>query len=181
MPTKKSKKTSNETKSAKRSRAMIVGAAVLALAAMIAAIVMLTTEEDSGVKKYEFTKEGSLTILSPEGESLTTIDCEFADTDYERYLGLMNRPSMEENQGMLFLFPVEETQGFYMKNTLISLDMIFIDAQRRIVTIHENAEVGTLDTYYSTKPAKYVLETVGGFCKRHGVREGCIIAWERDE
>jgi hypothetical protein len=82
---------------------------------------------------------------------------------------------------MLFIFPLEEMQGFYMKNTLISLDMIFIDAQRRVVTIHENTKPETLETYRSTKPAKYVLETVGGFSARHGVREGCIITWERDE
>ncbi|GAB1350625.1 hypothetical protein MASR1M107_28400 [Ignavibacteriales bacterium] len=59
-----------------------------------------------------------------------------------------------------------------MRNTYISLDMIFIDANKKIVTIHKNTKTLSDQSYPSTKPAKYVLEVAGGFCDKHGVVEG---------
>ena len=55
------------------------------------------------------------------------IDLEIADSEYERQLGLMNRKEMKENEGMLFIFPQQEYQSFWMRNTLISLDIMFVN------------------------------------------------------
>ena len=92
----------------------------------------------------------------------------------------MKRKSMEENQGMLFIFPEEKMQAFWMRNTLISLDMIFVSAQKEIVTIHKNTKVLSDQSYPSTKPAMYVIEVDAGFSDRHNLKEGDKISWRED-
>ncbi|MBN8547169.1 MAG: DUF192 domain-containing protein [Ignavibacteria bacterium] len=135
-----------------------------------------TTSADE-IVEVPFTKEGSVTLSDSTGKKKIIIDAEFADTEYDRQRGLMFRKSMLETQGMLFVFPEEEMQSFWMRNTYISLDMIFIDANKKIVTIHKNTKTLSDQSYASTKPAKYVLEVVGGFCDRHGVVEGDIVSY----
>lgn len=127
---------------------------------------------------YKFKKEGELTLLDSMGQKKYHIDMELADTEYERMLGLMYRKEMAENQGMLFIFPDEVIRSFWMMNTLISLDMIFIDANKRIVTIHRNTKTQSEQSYQSTAPSKYVLEVVAGFCDRHNIVEGDRIIWQ---
>src|SRR5687767_5478696 len=69
-----------------------------------------------------FSKEGVLSFISKEkGDTIKTIDIEIAETDEERAKGLMDRKSMTDNQGMLFIFAQAEEQSFWMKNTYISL------------------------------------------------------------
>ncbi|GMU90297.1 MAG: hypothetical protein AMXMBFR49_25020 [Chlorobiota bacterium] len=137
-----------------------------------------TTSPDESFEEVPFTKEGTVTISDSTGKPRITIDAEFADTEYDRQRGLMFRRSMKENQGMLFFFPVEEMQSFWMRNTYISLDMLFIDANRRVVTIHRSTKTLSDQSYPSTKPAKYVLEVVAGFCDKHGVVEGDVVGWK---
>jgi len=78
---------------------------------------------------------------------------------------------------MLFVFPEEDYRGFWMKNTLIKLDMIFVDAEGRIINIEEavpepNTSDENLKTYRSDEPAKYVIETNSSFTERRNVEEG---------
>lgn len=127
---------------------------------------------------YEFKKEGELTFLDSLGQKKIAVDLEVADTEYERMLGLMYRKSMEENQAMLFIFPDEEIRSFWMMNTYISLDMVFVDANKRIVTIHRNTKTLSQQSYQSTKPATYVIEVVAGFCDRHGIAVGDRVIWQ---
>jgi len=152
-----------------------VGVLIVAVAALLVVPNLMkskrTTSADE-IVEVPFTKEGSVTLSDSTGKKKITIDAEFADTEYDRQRGLMFRKSMLETQGMLFVFPVEEMQSFWMRNTYISLDMIFIDANKKIVTIHKNTKTLSDQSYASTKPAKYVLEVTGGFCDRHGVVEG---------
>lgn len=105
------------------------------------------------------------------GKNLVKINVEIADDDVERTKGLMFRERLDENDGMLFIFDDEEYQTFWMKNTLIPLDIIFIDKNLKIVDIKSAApckeEPCTL--YKSQKPAKYVLEMNGNFSKRKGI------------
>jgi len=122
-------------------------------------------------KVYEFMKEGELTFQSKNGNYISGLDIEFADNDFERGQGLMYRTEMKENQGMLFIFPYEARQSFFMKNTIISLDMIFINSDLEIVTIHKNTEPYTLDSYPSTSPAQYVLETIAGYTDKFNISE----------
>ena len=125
-----------------------------------------------------FTKEGELTILSGEsGQAIKTIDIEKADNNDERMFGMMYRKSMPDEQGMLFLFDQSEPQSFWMKNTFIPLDIMFIDEDYKITTIHANAQPHTETPRLSKGPAKYVLEVNGGWAERHGVQVGDVVKW----
>jgi len=157
-----------------------VGMLIVAVVALMVVPNLMKKNETTSSDGFEerfFTKEGSVTLSDSTGKKKITIDAEFADTEYDRQLGLMFRKSMLETQGMLFIFPVEEMKSFWMRNTYISLDMIFIDANKKIVTIHKNTKTLSDQSYPSTKPAKYVLEVTGGFCDRHGVVEGDVVGW----
>lgn len=150
---------------------------VLALAAFFIINNFLIKKSDGDVKYYTFSKEGELVISDSLGNPKIKIDIEIADTEYERQLGLMNRKSMEENQGMLFIFNEESFRSFWMLNTLISLDMLFINKDKKIVTIHKNTIPLSQQSYPSSEPATYVLEVVGGFCDRHNIQLGDKISW----
>lgn len=99
--------------------------------------------------------------------------------DFEaRRKGLMYRDSMPEDRGMLFVFPVQEEQSFWMKNTYISLDMLFIDEELTIVGIIHEARPRSTTSQTVGVASKYVLEVNGGYCRRHGVREGTKVRFE---
>ena len=95
-------------------------------------------------------------------DTLQTIDIELAKTPGKRSQGLMYRKSMKKNQGMLFIFKEESIQSFFMKNTYIPLDLIFIDRNGRVVDIAKRAKVMDLSSIISNKPAMYVLEVNAG-------------------
>jgi uncharacterized membrane protein (UPF0127 family) len=155
----------------------IVAAIIVLVIAFILINKSLTKEENSSVKYYHFKKEGELTFVDSTGNPIIKIDIEIADNDYERQLGLMNRESMEEMQGMLFIFPEEKYQSFWMFNTLFSLDMLFINSNKEIVTIHKNTKPLSEQSYPSSKPALYVLEVNAGFCDRHNIKLGGKVFW----
>lgn len=120
----------------------------------------------------EFKKEGEIYLTKPTGDTIRNIDVEIADSDYERETGLMNRHSMEDNQGMLFIFEEEAQRGFYMKNTYISLDLIFFSSDQQIVNIHEDAEPLSEETIPSREPAQYVLEINAGLSQLWNLQVG---------
>ncbi|RPI68080.1 MAG: DUF192 domain-containing protein, partial [Ignavibacteriales bacterium] len=126
---------------------------------------------------YAFKKEGELTFYTQDNKPIVKIDIELADTEYDRQLGLMKRKSMKENQGMLFIFPNEEQRSFWMRNTFISLDMIFVNSSKEIVTIHKNTRTLSEQSYPSTAPAIYVVEVIAGFTDKHNIKEGDKIGW----
>ncbi len=98
-------------------------------------------------------------ITLPSGEKLST---EIADTEEERRIGLMNRTELETD-GMLFVFEQEAKASFWMKDTLIPLDILFIDKDGIITDIYENAKPrNTEKTYPSSKAILYALEIEGG-------------------
>jgi len=84
---------------------------------------------------------------------------------------------MEEKQGMLFVFPADAMQSFWMRNTLISLDMIFINSSKEIVTIQKNTKVLSDQSYPSSAPAKFVLEVNRGFTDKYKIVVGDKINW----
>lgn len=120
-----------------------------------------------------FQKQGKLAFLSSTtGDTLTAIDIEVADNDQKRARGLMFRKGLPENAGMLFVHTTEDIQSFWMKNTYIALDMIFVNSQKEIVTIQANTTPLREWSYASTQPALYVVEVNAGFCNRHKISEG---------
>ncbi len=132
---------------------------------------------EPAVEYYTFTKEGELTFTDSLGTLKSKIDLEIADNDYERQLGLMNRKDMKENEGMLFIFPMQQLQSFWMRNTLISLDIMFVNDQKKIVTIHKDTKILSDTSYPSTQPSVYVVEVLAGFTDRHNIQAGDRINW----
>lgn len=118
----------------------------------------------------EFRLDGQVQILTDKGA--VKVDVEVADEENERMQGLMYRYSMEENQGMYFIFPEEDFRSFWMKNTFMSLDIIFINANHEIVSIQKYAQPKSTYSQPSEKPAKYVLEVNAGFTDKHGIKPG---------
>jgi len=105
------------------------------------------------------------------------IDVEIANTDEARQQGLMFRNSLEENEGMLFVFDNEEKREFWMKNTFIPLDIIFLDKNMQVVSIIESMEPckeANCPTYSSKVPATYALEVNAGFVKENNINEGMV-------
>lgn len=128
---------------------------------------------------YEFVKQGEVRFMTAKQTFITAVDVELAQDDAERQLGLMYRDKMAENQGMLFVFEDETTRSFWMKNTVLSLDMIFINAKNEIVTIQKSTTPYSEESYASTKPAKYVLELNAGFTDKYKIAVGDRISWRR--
>lgn len=102
------------------------------------------------------------------------INVEIADTAEEREQGLMNRESLCDRCGMLFVFDEEGKYSFWMKDTLIPLDMVFIDKNGIIVNIYsaEPCAEEQCESYTPTDNAKYVLEVNKGFVDMHHINEG---------
>lgn len=108
----------------------------------------------------------------------TVVSLEVARTEPERSRGLMHRTSMPEQAGMIFLFDRPGVYPFWMKNTLIALDMFWTDTSGRIVWIAESVPPCTADPCPEYPPkavAQYVIETNAGFAKRHGVQVGDVV------
>lgn len=140
------------------------------------------TKEEKVITETEFvfTKEGTLTLTKADGSLIKTIDVEFAEDDYERETGLMHRSSMKSLQGMLFILDEEKLQNFHMKNTLIPLDLLFIDSNKRVVSFAENAKPLDLSLLPSQVPAKYVLEINGGLAEEWIIEIGDTVEWTKD-
>lgn len=121
-----------------------------------------TKSEDQVVVKFK--REGILAIKKADSNTvIKTIDIEIADNDYETQTGLMYRNKLEANHGMLFIFPDTDFRSFYMKNTKIPLDIIYIAENKTIVSVQKNAKPFDETSLPSDAPAKYVLEINGGF------------------
>jgi uncharacterized membrane protein (UPF0127 family) len=106
------------------------------------------------------------------GGRWVTFRCELARTPAEHERGLMFRKELAPDAGMIFVFDRPFVQTFWMKNTLIPLDMVFIGADRRIVGIVENAEPETLTGRGVREPSQFVLEIGGGVAAKLGIRTG---------
>jgi uncharacterized membrane protein (UPF0127 family) len=101
-----------------------------------------------------------------------TVIVEIVDTDASRAKGLMMRTFLPQGQGMLFVWPEEGPRTMWMKDTFIPLDMIFIDAQGKIVGIVTDAVPHDLSPLGTDRPARYVLEVPAGDAKRLGLAVG---------
>jgi uncharacterized membrane protein (UPF0127 family) len=86
--------------------------------------------------------------------------------------GLMDRFSLPDQAGMLFIFDNDEPRSFWMKNTYISLDIIFINSNKEIVSIQKYTQPRTTSSIPSDKPAMYVLEVNAGYCDKFDIKPG---------
>ena len=104
-----------------------------------------------------------------------TFTIEFAEDDASREHGLMDRTAMDADHGMLFVFQDDAPRAFWMKNTKIPLDMLFFDAERRLVSVQRNVPPCVTDrcpAYSSGAPARYVLELNAGQAEKLGLTSG---------
>jgi len=112
------------------------------------------------------------------GERSIPVRVELASTGPQRERGLMYRNHLDPDAGMLFLFPEPSPLTFWMKNTLIPLDMIFIAPDRHIVGIVENAEPETETGRHVEGDSQYVLEIGGGLAQKWGVTAGSTVEFK---
>jgi uncharacterized protein len=108
---------------------------------------------------------------------LAKLRVEIAQEPEKRQQGLMGRTKIGEFEGMLFIFENDDERSFWMANTPLSLDIIFVNSNKEVVSIQKNAQPYSEESLPSSKPAMYVVEVNGGFCERHGISEGAIIRW----
>ncbi len=124
-----------------------------------------------------FVKEGEVTFLK-NGQPYKKIEVEIAENEAERAKGLMFRSSIPDSAGMLFIFERSEPQGFWMKNTSIPLDIIYVGSDKKIVSIAENTKPFSEESIPSMGNAQYVVEVNAGFTKRNNILSGDVISFQ---
>lgn len=125
-----------------------------------------------------FRVDGTLDFVRM-GEPLFSINIEIADTDSLRERGMMQRTSFPPESGMLFLFDNQQLRQFWMGNTPLSLDLLFIANDSTVVAIAKYAKPYSDDPIVGSSPAQFVLEVPGGFVDSKGIVEGDQIRWSR--
>ena len=124
-------------------------------------------------------KDGTLDFVHL-GETIkASIAIEIADTPETQMKGLMGRGALDDSSGMLFVFERIEPQKFWMKNTPVPLDIIFVGEDGCIVNIVESATPMSNKIYRSSGPVKYVVEVRAGFAKRFQLDTDTCIRWQR--
>jgi uncharacterized membrane protein (UPF0127 family) len=118
-------------------------------------------------------------VVYPHTGDPVRVSVEIADTPQTRRYGLMYRTTLPDRHGMLFVFPSQTAQSFWMKNTPLSLDIIFINAAHSIVHIAAHTTPFSERPIPSPQAAQFVLEVKAGFCKRHGIRRGARVEFVR--
>jgi len=165
-----------------KNKLLIRSIIVLALSSLLL-IITSCKKEQKEVKPivFEFKKEGKLSLFKSSSDSLiATFDIEIADNEYETQTGLMHRKSMTNSRAMLFIFPDMRTRAFYMKNTYIPLDIIYLDKDNVIVSIQENAKPLDETSLPSGVPAQYVLEINGGLSQQWSIAVGDKMIFTKD-
>lgn len=135
-------------------------------------------KKTAGTEEINFRNDTEVVIIKDK-DTVARFETEVADDEYERETGLMYRKKMKDNQAMLFIFPDEQVRYFYMKNTYLPLDVIFIDANGKIVSVTENAEPLNERPFSSGKPAQYVLEIKGGTAAEKKIEPGMTVKWTK--
>lgn len=129
--------------------------------------------EQSPGRKLDYTH--SVTFVNTSGEDTSSIDVAIADDDDSRNEGLMDVRELPPDNGMLFIFENEQPRSFWMANTPLSLDIIFINADFEIVRIHRNTPSYSNENFESGVPAKYVVEVNAGYTLEHDITEQMTI------
>ena len=105
------------------------------------------------------------------------VQVEVARTGAARAQGLMHRKSLKPHHGMVFLFEEEEHQSFWMKNTLISLDIMFVNRSGTIIGIVHNAEPMTTTPRNVPGISQFVIEMTGGYARQYGIQKGTQVTF----
>ena len=188
MNTQKKNETSPEDKITKISSARKLLVVAIVVAAIIGIIYWIVDKEepaepvtttDENMPEPQFKKEGELYFLNQDSQDiLSHITIEVADNEQEREQGLMYRSHMADSLGMLFIFNDAEPRSFWMKNTKIPLDIIYVNADKEIVMIYKSVMPYSTQSVPSYKNAEYVVEVNGGYTTEHNIKEKDHINFE---
>lgn len=181
---KKSKGTKPTIKINNREKTAFIGLVLLVI--LVTLILSLScTREKKPAAVYEtvkdepaFKAEGELYFIdAASGDTIKNIIIEIADNDEDRAQGMMYRSEMADSLGMLFVFERPKKQSFWMKNTPLSLDIMYVDADRVIESLYKNTTPYSTSKIPSANEAKYVVEVTGGFTDRYEINVGDIIGY----
>jgi uncharacterized membrane protein (UPF0127 family) len=117
-------------------------------------------------------------VFNTASQKTVSVDVELAITPQQQARGLMYRKKLKANNGMLFIYPAEDNLTFWMKNTYVPLDLIYIGANHRVVGIVQNTTPLSLKQIKIDALSKYVLEVNAGFTAKHGIFEGTRVDFE---
>jgi uncharacterized membrane protein (UPF0127 family) len=151
---------------------------------IVASVLLAATGMEDPESSPSLNSSSNLTevTFSGDGVEKSSLLVEVADTDEERRRGLMFREELDENRGMLFTWDETENRSFWMKNTLIPLDIIFIDEEKSIINIEEaypqpGVKDAELERYRSEEAAKYVIEANLNYTDRNRIRENDTVSF----
>lgn len=130
------------------------------------------TERSDSPKGRTIKIVDDLRFISKQGEEITTLSIAIADEPNERNQGLMDVNELAQDAGMLFIFDKEELQSFWMANTPLPLDIMYVNNDSVIVRIYQNTTPFSETGLPSEAPARFVVETNGGYALTHGITEG---------
>ncbi len=134
-----------------------------------------TQTETQETRELSYT--ATVSFIEQSDEEITSVRAAVADDDDSRSEGLMNVHNLPDNAAMLFIFEDEAPRSFWMANTPISLDILFVNSEMEIVRIHRNTPPYSHENIVSESPAKYVVEVNAGFTLNYDIREGMKISF----
>lgn len=134
----------------------------------------VSDDNTNSERVLEYTAEVS--FVRSEGDTISTVNVAVSDDNRSRSEGLMNVMELPENSGMIFIFENDQPRSFWMANTPLPLDIIFVNSEMTIVRIHRNTQPYSQRSIQSGDPARFVVEVNAGYTLRHDIREGMKIA-----
>ncbi len=152
-----------------------------ALALLVACRTGSGSAEESDPSKYRPRHPVTQVTLTDDAGAPLLVQAEVVVKQEDRSRGLKYRTILPEGKGMLFIFQEEAEHPFWMQNTLIPLDMIFISASKKVVGIIHNATPRDETSRSVGVPSLYVLEVPGGYCAKHKVSSGSQVSFDLPE
>ena len=134
-----------------------------------------TKSTDDSSRTLEYVR--TVSFLTAAGDTLSTVEVAVADEDSERNQGLMDIRDLPQSKGMLFIFEENQPRSFWMANTPLPLDIIFVNADKEIVRIHHSTQPFSEKDFSSGQPAKYVIETNAGYSVSNDIQEGMKVSF----
>ncbi|MCH8567526.1 MAG: DUF192 domain-containing protein [Balneolales bacterium] len=138
-----------------------------------------STSESTSGRELNYTAEVRFFKDREFTDAITSARMAIAETDRERQEGLMGVYHMPSDAGMIFLFAREQELSFWMANTPLPLDIIFVNSDNKIVRIHSNTPPYSQQNFSSGEPAIKAVEVNGGFAARYDIQEGHYVEFLR--
>jgi len=158
---------------------------ILILLIILCLVIFLIGISDDFINNVEIENKEQSAIVTFHLDNSTpvTIFCEVASSAEKRSVGLMFNEELPEGEGILFVYDFPHNVSFWMKNTFIPLDIIFLDETGTVINVEEadvelNVSDEKLKRYLSTLPTKWVVETNQGLCKTYGIEVGTNVSIE---